>query len=60
LGADQRTIQGVSNRIGRLRRGEFIAIAERRSFQGRTSPTEFEIDLSADEAIQKAVASALK
>jgi DNA helicase HerA-like ATPase len=60
LGTDQKAIQEVSNRIGRLRRGEFIAITEKRSFQGRTYPTEFELDLSLDEAKQRAIISALK
>ncbi|RZN63122.1 MAG: hypothetical protein DSO07_05580 [Thermoproteota archaeon] len=60
LGTDQKAIQEVSNRIGRLRRGEFIAITEKRSFQGRTYPTEFELDLSLDEVKQRAIISALK
>ncbi|MGC9020555.1 MAG: ATP-binding protein [Candidatus Methanodesulfokora sp.] len=59
LGADQKTVQEVSNKIGRLRRGEFIAITERKSLYGRTAPTDFELDLGADETAQ-VVISALK
>ncbi|MGB9631392.1 MAG: ATP-binding protein, partial [Candidatus Methanodesulfokora sp.] len=59
LGADQKTVQEVSNKIGRLRRGEFIAITERKSLYSRTAPTDFELDLGADETAQ-VVISALK
>ena len=52
LGADQRAVQESANRIGKLKRGEFIVISEKKSFYGRIVPTDFELDLGDDKTAQ--------